>query len=77
MYNMKNYIISSLLGLCVLCSSCNDEWKDELYTEMISFKATPGSNGVHDIYMRYQPDGTSLNFQSLSVGHKTMPAILM
>ena len=75
---MKNYIVSSLLGLCVLCSSCNDEWKDELYTEMISFKATLAAM-VYTIFICVTNLMVlaSLNFQSLSVGRKTMPAILM
>ena len=54
----KIYIVGIIMGVCNLFSSCNEEWNDELYTEMISLKASPGSNGVHDIYIRYQPDGT-------------------
>ena len=37
-------------------SACNDEWKDELYTQMLSFKAPLGDNGLSEIYVRYQPD---------------------
>ena len=54
----KIYILGVMLVACALFSSCNDEWKEELYNEMISFKAPIGSKGVHDIYIRYQPDGT-------------------
>ena len=54
----KVYILGIILGACTLFSSCNDEWTDELFSQMISFKAPIGSNGVSDIYMRYQPDGS-------------------
>lgn len=54
----KLYILGIVLGACSLFSSCNDEWKDELFSEMISFKAPIGSNSVHDIYIRYQSDGS-------------------
>ncbi|MDD3036879.1 DUF4973 domain-containing protein [Bacteroides sp.] len=56
----KVYILGIALGVCVLLSSCNDEWKDELYGQMISFKAPIASNGVNDIYIRYQSDGSGL-----------------
>ena len=39
-------------------TACNNEWEDELYTQMVSFKAPRGSNGVYNIYMRYKADGT-------------------
>ena len=38
-------------------SACNDEWKDELYSHMISLKAPIGSEEVSDIYVRYKPNG--------------------
>lgn len=54
----KVYILGIILSACTLFSSCNDEWKDELFTRMVSFKAPNGSNSVSDIYIRYQPDGS-------------------
>ena len=54
----KVYILGIMLCACTLFNSCNDEWNEELYREMISFKAPIGSNGVHDIYVRYQSDGS-------------------
>lgn len=54
----KLYILGMLLGACSMFSACNDEWKDELYTQMISFKAPLGNNSLSEIYIRYQPDGT-------------------
>ncbi|WP_270439395.1 DUF4973 domain-containing protein [Bacteroides bouchesdurhonensis] len=54
----KLYILGMMLGVCAMFSACNDEWKDELYKQTISFKAPVGDNGLSEIYVRYQPDGT-------------------
>lgn len=54
----KVYILGIILSVGALFSSCNDEWEDELYSQMLSFKAPVGGNGVSNIYMRYQPDGS-------------------
>ena len=35
----KLYILGMILGMYATFSACNDEWKDELYTQMLSFKA--------------------------------------
>ena len=56
----KLYILGMILGMYVTFSACNDEWKDELYTQMLSFKAPLGDNGLSEIYVRYQPDGTGI-----------------
>lgn len=40
-----------------LSSSCNDEWKDELYTQMVSLKARYDDQGVTNVYLRYNPNG--------------------
>ncbi|MDR1881528.1 MAG: DUF4973 domain-containing protein [Prevotella sp.] len=50
----KIYGLLSLLAVLVLCSSCNDEWKDEQYGHYVSFKAPIGSGGVTPIYVRYK-----------------------
>lgn len=52
------HIIAVFAIICGMLTSCNDEWKDELYEQLVSFKAPVGSNGVHDIYIRYNADGT-------------------
>lgn len=52
------YIIAAFALMCGTLTSCNEEWEDELYEELVSFKAPVGSNGVYDIYMRYNDDGT-------------------
>ena len=50
--------MAALCAALVSFASCNDEWKDELYTHMISFKA-PIDDGaeVSSIYVRYKPGG--------------------
>ncbi|NGF55132.1 DUF4973 domain-containing protein [Parapusillimonas sp. SGNA-6] len=38
-------------------SSCNNEWEDEQYEQLVSFKAPPNTEGVSWTYVRYKPDG--------------------
>lgn len=55
---MKYIIKTMLLAVAVLAfASCNDEWKDEQFSQMISFKAIPNDLGVTDTYIRYKPGG--------------------
>lgn len=57
----KIYCIATAVALiCGALTSCNDDMDDELYEQLVSFKAIEGSNGVTDIYMRYQDDGTGI-----------------
>lgn len=53
----KLYILGMIFAACGL-GACNDEWKDELYTQMVSLKAPLGDNSLSEIYIRYQEDGT-------------------
>src|SRR5690606_36069820 len=53
----KLYIYSLILALAVVLGACNDEWTDELYTQMVSFKAPVGNEGVADVYLRYTKNG--------------------
>lgn len=57
---MKRFFYFTLI-LCALLAmtSCNDEWKDELYVQEISFKTEPNALGVIDTYIRYKVDGTA------------------
>ncbi|MDR2954195.1 MAG: DUF4973 domain-containing protein [Prevotella sp.] len=52
----KIYGLLSLLAVLILCSSCNDEWKDEQFEHFVSFVATIGNDdgGVSPIYVRYK-----------------------
>lgn len=58
MVKMKKYI-NYFLGMVVaVCfASCNDEWKDEQYLQMASFKANVNGQGVTTTYVRYKPGG--------------------
>lgn len=55
---MKNIIrLLTLIVITVTFASCNDDWNEEQFSQMVSFKATPNSLGVTDIYVRYKPGG--------------------
>lgn len=53
----KIIYIATIFATLFFFSACNDEWKDELYSHMISLKAPIGSEEVSDIYVRYKPNG--------------------
>lgn len=54
-------LLNTILFVAVitLFISCNDEWKDELYSHYVSFKAPINSKGVTDIYVKYRKDSIS------------------
>src|SRR5690606_16242901 len=54
----KIYILflAMTVTICGL-SSCNNEWEDEQYEQLVSFKAPPNTEGVSWTYVRYKPDG--------------------
>lgn len=54
----KNILYAIALLATVVFSSCNDEWKDEQYEQMISFKSSPTSQGVTWQYLRYNNEGS-------------------
>lgn len=51
------YNLLTIVAALILCSSCNDEWKNEQYERYISFKAPIDAKGVTPIYVRYKSDG--------------------
>lgn len=51
------YMLFLLLATAVCCVSCKNEWEDEQFTQMASFKAIPGSQGVTWSYLRYNTEG--------------------
>ncbi|TDQ07139.1 DUF4973 domain-containing protein [Pedobacter metabolipauper] len=55
---MRNFY-KCIVALALIASfgSCNDEWTDELYVKMVSFKAPVGTEGVTEVYLRYKKDG--------------------
>ncbi|WP_270087975.1 DUF4973 domain-containing protein [Sphingobacterium sp. SYP-B4668] len=55
---MKNIYILFLVTITSLCFiSCNDEWENEQYRQLASFKAEPNAQGVTTAYIRYNPSG--------------------
>lgn len=55
---MKNiYYLFLAMITVVCCVSCNNEWEDEQFTQMASFKAQPNAQGVTFAYIRYSPGG--------------------
>lgn len=70
---MKKTYISLLLLLSVmLFGGCNDEWKDEQFENLISFKAPLSSEGVANIYVRYRGDDKTTFMQPLIVSGSTL-----
>lgn len=55
MKKLRIYIALSVLVLGF--SACNDEWKEELFTQMVSFKARLSTEGVSEVYLRYNRNG--------------------
>ncbi len=51
------YLPALVLCLALLLGSCSDDWKGELYDQMVSLKAPVGTEGVYDIYLRYRTNG--------------------
>ena len=41
----------------VCCTSCNNEWEDEQFKQLASFKAEINNEGVTSTYVRYKPGG--------------------
>lgn len=53
----KIHIIIALFAALISFSACNDEWKDELYTHMVSLKAPINDGEVSSIHLRYKANG--------------------
>lgn len=67
----KISLILTLFGVFAFCFACNDEWKDELYTQMVSFKA-PINTDVTYLYLKYKTDGVvTYNLPVLISGSRT------
>lgn len=55
---MKKIQYLFLAMAVVFCAtSCNDEWVDEQFVQLASFKAVPNKDGVTSAYVRYNPEG--------------------
>ncbi|MGX5689084.1 DUF4973 domain-containing protein [Arcticibacter tournemirensis] len=51
------YILFLLIATAVCFVSCNDEWENEQFVQMASFRAEPNAQGVTPAYLRYYPEG--------------------
>ncbi len=51
-----HYILLAMTA-AIGCASCNNEWEDEQFDQMVSFKATLNDDGVSPLYVRYDTDG--------------------
>ncbi|MDR1517258.1 MAG: DUF4973 domain-containing protein [Dysgonamonadaceae bacterium] len=54
-----NYLWGGILAVLMMCSSCNDEWKEEQYTQYACLKAPAGST-VTQIRVKYKGDKATL-----------------
>ena len=53
----KIYYLFLGMVAAICCASCNNEWEDEQYWQMASFKANVNAQGVTTTYVRYKPGG--------------------
>ena len=53
----KIYLYTFIFALTAVLGACNDEWTEELYKKMVSFKAPVNSEGVSEVYLRYTKSG--------------------
>lgn len=51
------YLYMVLMAISIGFASCNNEWEDEQYVQMASFKAEPNTQGVTFAYVRYKSEG--------------------
>lgn len=51
------------LSVLIILPACNNEWEDELFTQMVSFKAPINKDDVSIIYVKYKPDNETVNFK--------------
>lgn len=53
--------------------SCNNEWEDEQYLQMASFKANVNAQGVTTTYVRFKPGGVVRYELPVLISGSTMP----
>lgn len=67
----KLHITIFLFSLLVIFGSCNDEWKDEQFEHLVSFKAPLTNEGISNIYVRYRGDEKTVFQQPLIISGST------
>lgn len=70
MKKQSNILFFALAAL-LCCPSCNDEWTEEQYLQMVSFKAPENAQGVTPIYLPYKSTGTVTYYLPLIVSGST------
>lgn len=55
MKNIYYLFLGMMAAIC--CSACNEEWEDEQYLQMASFKANVNDQGVTTTHVRFKPGG--------------------
>ena len=65
---MKRYITYLTMALALVCSSCNDEFDEEVYRHIIGLKSVLNSEGTTNVYLRYAPDGKAIYELPVIVG---------
>ena len=53
----KLYYLMMAMAATLGCTSCNNEWEDEQFDQMVSFKAVLNDDGVCPLYVRYDVGG--------------------
>jgi len=53
----KINILLSFMTALIVCVSCNNDWEDEQFMNLVSLKARPNAQGVTPIYLRYKENG--------------------
>ena len=51
------YMTLALAAAFAGFTSCNEEWEDEQFQQLVSLKAEPNSSGVTDTYVRFNAEG--------------------
>ena len=53
----KINILLSFMTALIVGVSCNNDWEDEQFMNLVSLKARPNAQGVTPIYLRYKENG--------------------
>lgn len=71
-------LLALFMGAMALTTSCTDEWKEEQYTQYISFKAPLNDNGVTAVYVPYSrhDDNGGLLYGEEGVSSYDLPVIV-
>lgn len=69
---MKKYIAYLTMALALVCSSCNNEFDEEVFYHYIGLKSVLNSEGTTNVYLRYDPTGKAIYNLPVIVGGSTV-----